>query len=370
MPDLHFQKYFLSLLVNRPVSAPDSWDGFAAFLIQEQLQGLAYRLTAGRNEVPDSIRLFLEQAYYATLAANTARIEYIKALAPVLASMNVPVILLKGAALLDTVYDDPGLRPMEDIDLLVRPDDFPALERVLQQSGYQPDKTFPKMFRRQDVLLDVHTSLLHTARIKSRQGLLPMTLPRIFEDSVPWKEHLPFVRVPADGAHLVYMSHHMIKHSFSKMIWVIDFFRMISEKDNGFWNDFESLAIEYHQEKPLAEIFFLLQAMLDFSPPEESIFFQISSSLSGFEKRLLDLKSSGHSIADWGNWLWAGCLKSRREKLMLLRETVFPAIDVQRREFPGQGDGHRMKMLRFRCGRIARRLRENLAVTAKIVSSR
>ena len=49
---------------------------------------------------------------------------------------NVEVILLKGAALAETVYDNIALRPMGDIDLLVRPGDVSAVMRRLADAGY------------------------------------------------------------------------------------------------------------------------------------------------------------------------------------------------------------------------------------------
>lgn len=51
---------------------------------------------------------------------------------------NLAVIVLKGAHLAATVYPDPALRYMNDIDLLLHPADLPAAFAVLQALGYQP----------------------------------------------------------------------------------------------------------------------------------------------------------------------------------------------------------------------------------------
>lgn len=52
---------------------------------------------------------------------------------------NIDVIVLKGAHLAATVYPDPALRYMNDIDLLFHPAVVPAAVEVLQALGYQPD---------------------------------------------------------------------------------------------------------------------------------------------------------------------------------------------------------------------------------------
>jgi hypothetical protein len=47
-----------------------------------------------------------------------------------------PVVILKGAALADTVYKNRALRPMSDVDLLVRLSDVPAIKDLLLAMGY------------------------------------------------------------------------------------------------------------------------------------------------------------------------------------------------------------------------------------------
>jgi hypothetical protein len=46
-------------------------------------------------------------------------------------------ILLKGAALAYTLYPDPALRPMSDLDLLIHPQDLKQAVQVIQSMGYR-----------------------------------------------------------------------------------------------------------------------------------------------------------------------------------------------------------------------------------------
>jgi hypothetical protein len=48
----------------------------------------------------------------------------------------IDVLVLKGAYLATHVYPEPGLRPMNDIDILVRPNQLAAMEDVLRGLGY------------------------------------------------------------------------------------------------------------------------------------------------------------------------------------------------------------------------------------------
>jgi hypothetical protein len=51
---------------------------------------------------------------------------------------GIDVLPLKGALLAAHYYAEPGLRPMNDLDLLARPEDEPRLVALLTQLGYQP----------------------------------------------------------------------------------------------------------------------------------------------------------------------------------------------------------------------------------------
>jgi hypothetical protein len=87
---------------------------------------------------------------------------------------GIPVILLKGAALLHAYGNDWGARPMFDIDALVRPADAPGAFRVLEELGWttEYDMTFDWVrsramtrrhgwgFLREDGRLDMHWHVL------------------------------------------------------------------------------------------------------------------------------------------------------------------------------------------------------------------
>ncbi|MDD4103299.1 MAG: nucleotidyltransferase family protein [Kiritimatiellae bacterium] len=92
-----------------------------------------------------------QQAAEAPLAAwreaflrNLVRTDLLRqALQPTLARLaqaHIEIIILKGAWLGTTVYDDPAQRTMSDIDLLIRAADIDAAHRELTQVGFSADK--------------------------------------------------------------------------------------------------------------------------------------------------------------------------------------------------------------------------------------
>ena len=96
-------------------------------------------------------------------------------LAQVLAALQraeIPVIALKGAHLAEGIYGDVALRPMSDIDLLVKRPDLSRAEDALRGIGYTPHRPFwveaesdvhqhlPRFTKPNAVSVEVHWTLL------------------------------------------------------------------------------------------------------------------------------------------------------------------------------------------------------------------
>lgn len=58
---------------------------------------------------------------------------------------GIPMMVLKGPVVAQVAYGHLSLRPFKDIDILVRPDDYPAVRDLLDSEGYIP---FPQITER------------------------------------------------------------------------------------------------------------------------------------------------------------------------------------------------------------------------------
>ncbi len=104
------------------------WDEGAALVWYDRVRG--------RDLVPRALEAELQAAYRETALRNTTLFCERDRVLRELHADNIDVILLKGAALAETVYGDIALRPMSDIDLLVRPRDVSAIIQRLARAGY------------------------------------------------------------------------------------------------------------------------------------------------------------------------------------------------------------------------------------------
>ena len=94
----------------------------------------------GKNDLQlsqDQLTLHWRQ-YLQNYRSNTLLLRELSTVLGSLSVNQVECIVLKGAALLTSLYPDPGLRYMCDIDLLVRPQQLPRVIEVLQGCGYRP----------------------------------------------------------------------------------------------------------------------------------------------------------------------------------------------------------------------------------------
>jgi hypothetical protein len=86
--------------------------------------------------IPDEKFARLEQSYYRTSASNIKKIYSATKILRIFHQEGILTIPLKGMALIETVYKHPAIRPMADIDLLIRQEDTQKAKDILVNMGY------------------------------------------------------------------------------------------------------------------------------------------------------------------------------------------------------------------------------------------
>ena len=118
---------------------PIGWERVAAIACQNRVAPLVYPALR-RRPLPSDAQPALEvlnRVYVATAARNAVLFGALRTVLEALSAARVAVIVLKGAALAETVYPERALRPMADIDLLIRKENLEEAERQLRSVGYE-----------------------------------------------------------------------------------------------------------------------------------------------------------------------------------------------------------------------------------------
>ncbi len=92
--------------------------------------------------IPAEVREEVERQYYAAAGRNAVFHEALREALAMLADRGIPTLVLKGAALAEIVYENIALRPMRDLDLMVRVSDLDEAARGIVALGYRPSEKY------------------------------------------------------------------------------------------------------------------------------------------------------------------------------------------------------------------------------------
>lgn len=122
--------------------SPVDWQQLALVAQAERVAPLlchSFRREGWPAQMPDAVQMALSRDFYNAAAQGGL---LFRALEHILSELNragIEAILLKGAALAATLYPDIALRPMGDLDLLIRDSDLSAAINLVEGLGYEPE---------------------------------------------------------------------------------------------------------------------------------------------------------------------------------------------------------------------------------------
>jgi len=149
------------------------WIQIGRRIFQHKIAPLVYQNFSQNkklSQIPEVLAHDLRLEYF-QCSLNNTRIYY--ELSEILKSAkenNIPIIALKGAVLAGLVYPSYALRPMEDMDLLIKPEDIRKANDMLVQLGWRckvrdgllemiNQQGYDIGYVKGDILLDLHTAI-------------------------------------------------------------------------------------------------------------------------------------------------------------------------------------------------------------------
>lgn len=232
--------------------AISAWEKWRSSVNIEQLDPGSHRLfpllyhNLNMRGIKDPLMNMLKGVYNLTWYQNQLLFHKVAALLNSFHNAGIETMLLKGAALTLLYYRDHGLRPMGDIDVLVRTEQAPAAINLLRNLGWEPNPgswqvafteayvsaAHARGFRDADGReLDLHWHvLLECCRADADNDFWDKAVPTKFYDA---STH---VLTPADQ--LLHVCVHGAKwNSTSPLRWVADAMMIIhSPKSEIDWN--------------------------------------------------------------------------------------------------------------------------------------
>lgn len=211
-----------------------NWEALAAVVAGAGLGPLLYQQVRQRDLVPPAVEEELRAERLRTALRDRLLREELVIILDSLAAHGVDVLLLKGAALAQTVYGAVGLRPMGDQDLLVRPEDAQRAIHILSGLGYQPEgleaRAGADLVYENEVLLrkaglvdfvvEIHWSLFDSPYY---QRSLPMAW--FWQTALPIQVEDTPARVLGPEAQILHLCGHLVLHhggEGTRLLWLHD----------------------------------------------------------------------------------------------------------------------------------------------------
>lgn len=245
-----FAKFLGFLLGVTCPADPAEWESFVTWACRHEFGAfICYHLEhhAGSDccVPPSALGVRLRYTRYGAQAVSLMREQVWSKLLTALETAGIAVLVLKGAALAYTVYPEPLLRPMGDIDLLIKPADLSQITILLKGLGFCPkpepqqrinpfntgwtgELSFQREYEHAVMSVDLHWELFATEWLRR--------VTRVNIESI-WQQAVPF-QIGHINAHtlspedmLFHICLHLSLHGFAHLRGYVDIMQLLEQKN-------------------------------------------------------------------------------------------------------------------------------------------
>lgn len=213
----------LAILQDNPPEALADW------LTQQEIGALAY-VRLKQADLAPPLQTALAPVYWQSVAATAVKLDLLARLQNAFTVAGVKTVWLKGIAFCLTLYPDPAVRPMNDLDLWLQRADLPAAWRVMADLGFHDkglwsDVTaippyitqldfYPGDLKTSPLSVELHWDLSQREGVRGR-----LPLARWWAEAVCVPRRGQSVKLLSPGAALVHTAVHQILEHRAEIRW-------------------------------------------------------------------------------------------------------------------------------------------------------
>ncbi len=263
---------------------------------------------------------------------NASALRMKHALGHILRALNeaeIPVICLRGQAMAEALYEPSSMRVFTDFDILYQEENSLILKQVLgSELGYMPPEKFPSMFKKGDLVIDLHTEPLGIERMHAWAHLTPLRADDFFAHT----QEGVLAGEPALQVHprvnLPYLCFHAMKHSFDRLIWLYDIALLANQLCEEDWHEVLQGIHDYRLERPCFYALSYVQKHLDAAVPD-AVLNEICPDMGLIERRLFARHMDFEVIPYLAERLFARMQPDWKHRLIFWKETIYPRYEVR-----------------------------------------
>ena len=219
---------------------PDLWEGWAC---RQKIMGILYRNSCDKEwfaALPDDLRNRMEHYYLDSHFQQSVTDRALGPLAAAFKAKGIAFILLKGPALSRPFYPDPAVRPLHDLDILVKEADRKGAGEALASLPYRMDRTEEEYLRGKNMCerlfvpespalpnIEIHWDIVNSAGLRAN---LRYDEKSAFDRRSWLSVDGPAVATLKENDLLVYACvHAALQHQMSRLIWLVDILQILKK---------------------------------------------------------------------------------------------------------------------------------------------
>ena len=347
------------------------WDCFLEKARQEGISPIVFlmlpRIITDKNIIPGHVTDEFKKDYYLTAKKNILTLNSLGNILDVFNKAGLKVIVLKGAALAETVYGNLALRSMSDVDLLVKKEDLYRINEQLNDLGYYPtDRSVDDVDLSSTYLtsLDYRNPLGNSPSLHIHWHFVNSTIPNesyisqinmedIWRDAVRTNIANTGTWVMSPHHLIIHLAEHALRvtHSLSKLSYFCDIDRSINYYGKGLdWSLLVRDTIRFNLNKMVYTTLYFSRYFIEAKIPED-VLLKLKPERFGIPEKIFMRKTAENKRTPGMSYLiHLSMNKGLVKKLKFVGRTLFPPKDIlaQRSYISGSDMNYRYYINRIR----------------------
>jgi hypothetical protein len=262
-------------LAKRIASRSDvDWNRFLDQVAEHSVGSLLYDTLRNEREFPPGwVKRKLQATYYHTAFRNTYLYGQLASIIRTFNEAAKPIVLLKGVALAQALYGNVALRPMGDVDILVKNSDWEGVELLLLNKGLEASLAHPDFGDHSVFRIDGSVPInleVHSHVVGSPYYRRCMPEEWLWEDTRALTiDGAPTLMLSAEKA-VIHSCLHLLQHSNRHLRWVYDIVEMCRDPSL----DWDALVQQIVQSRVMLPVRIALEQcreLLELSLPEDAL---------------------------------------------------------------------------------------------------
>jgi hypothetical protein len=329
-----------------------NWDYLFEASKKKGVFSIVYHHLKLKNKViPLDVEKKFQDLYSENACRNLILSQEFQEVLKILKNKNIPVIVLKGMYLGEKIYKNIALRPMSDIDILIKKESLEEFDAAVKKIGFKTSHNYRKYLKSPDSIY------LNTMVYEKKKGkvsiflhlhwhIVNSTLP-IFEKVMPyiemekiWKQALEVKIAGIETLSLsyhhqvIYLCLHAFNHSLDRNILLCDISEFININRNKIdWNLLIKDAFDFKINRIVYCVLYLTKLLLNMQVPDYLLSSLKPGYLSYGERKFMDLVLNNAQFPQLSAISYFFMLDDLSEKLKFLIKIFFPPKTMLEQRF-------------------------------------